>query len=190
MDIRGEYDIPADRDTVWQAINDPDVLRDCIPGCDALTPTDDGSGFDATVTAKVGPVKATLNGTVTLTDVEEAQRYTIVGEGKGAAGFAKLTAPVTLEDNADGGTRLTYTAQAQLGGKLAQLGSRLVQSTARKYADQFFSALNARLSSGEAEAGADDEAGAATQGEGGGNTWLIYGGVGLAVLILLLLFLR
>ncbi|MFV8834691.1 carbon monoxide dehydrogenase subunit G [Aquisalimonas sp.] len=188
MDIRGEYDIPADRQTVWQAINDPDVLRDCIPGCDALTPTDDGSGFDATVTAKVGPVKATLNGTVTLTDVQEAQRYTIVGEGKGAAGFAKLTAPVTLEDNGDGGTRLSYTAQAQLGGKLAQLGSRLVQSTARKYADQFFGALNERLSGGETAA-APADAGVTTQGEGGGNTWMIYGGVGLAVLILLLLFL-
>ena len=88
MDIRGEYDIPADRDTVWQAINDPEVLRECIPGCQELTPTEDGSGFNATVTAKVGPVKATLNGTVTLQDVEEARSYTIVGQVKGAAGFA------------------------------------------------------------------------------------------------------
>lgn len=187
MDIRGEYDIPADRETVWQAINDPDVLRDCIPGCDSLTPTDDGSGFDATVTAKVGPVKATLNGTVTLKDVEQAQRYTIVGEGKGAAGFAKLTAPVTLEDNADGGTRLSYTAEAQLGGKLAQLGSRLIQSTARKYADQFFSALNERLSGGAETAPVADEGAASAQG--GGKAWMIYGGVGLAVLVVLLLLL-
>lgn len=189
MDIRGEYDIPADRDTVWQAINDPDVLRECIPGCDSLTPTDDGAGFDASVTAKVGPVKATLNGTVTLKDVEEARSYTIVGEGKGAAGFAKLTAPVTLEDNADGGTRLSYTAQAQLGGKLAQLGSRLVQSTARKYADQFFSALNARLSGDGETAPAEKDAATPAAEESSGRSWMIYGGVGLAAVILLLLFL-
>ncbi len=185
MDIRGEYDIPADRNTVWQAINDPEVLRECIPGCEQLVPTDDGSGFDATVTAKVGPVKATLNGTVTLKDVEEARSYTIVGEGKGAAGFAKLTAPVSLEDNGEGGTRLSYTADAQLGGKLAQLGSRLVQSTARKYADQFFSALSARLSGGEGTQEAAEPAASATASASGGN-WMLYGGFGVAAVILLL----
>ena len=185
MDIRGEYDIPADRNTVWQAINDPDVLRECIPGCQELAPTEDGSGFNATVTAKVGPVKATLNGTVTLQDVEEARSYTIVGQGKGAAGFAKLTAPVTLEDNDEGGTRLSYTAEAQLGGKLAQLGSRLVQSTARKYADQFFSALSAHLSGGEGKQEAAEPAASATATESSVN-WMLYGGIGVAALILLL----
>lgn len=182
MDIRGEYDIPAERNTVWQAINDPEVLRECIPGCEQLAPTDDGSGFDATVTAKVGPVKATLNGTVTLQDVEEARSYTIVGQGKGAAGFAKLTAPVTLEDNGEGGTRLSYTADAQLGGKLAQLGSRLVQSTARKYADQFFSALSARLSSDEET----QEAAESAAPTASGVNWMLYGGIGVAAVILLL----
>lgn len=147
MDISGEYLIPADRRTVWQAINDPEVLRDCIPGCDSLTPAEDGLGYDATVTAKVGPVKATFRGSVRLEDIVEPESYRIVGEGKGgAAGFAKGGANVMLEEVDAGNTRLTYKADAQVGGKLAQLGSRLIQGTAKKYADDFFARLTARLS--------------------------------------------
>lgn len=147
MDITGEYLIPADRRTVWQAINDPEVLRECIPGCDSLTPAEDGLGYDATVTAKVGPVKATFRGSVRLEDIVEPESYRIVGEGKGgAAGFAKGGANVVLEEVDAGNTRLTYKADAQVGGKLAQLGSRLIQGTAKKYADDFFARLTARLS--------------------------------------------
>lgn len=147
MDISGEYLIPADRRTVWQAINDPEVLRDCIPGCDSLTLAEDGLGYDATVTAKVGPVKATFRGSVRLEDIVEPESYRIVGEGKGgAAGFAKGGANVMLEEIDAGNTRLTYKADAQVGGKLAQLGSRLIQGTAKKYADDFFARLTARLS--------------------------------------------
>lgn len=146
MDISGEYLIPADRRTVWQAINDPEMLRACIPGCDALTPAEDAPGYDATVTAKVGPVKATFRGSVRLEDIVEPEGYRIVGEGKGgAAGFAKGGATVRLEEVDATNTRLTYAADAQVGGKLAQLGSRLIQGTARKYADDFFSRLTARI---------------------------------------------
>lgn len=146
MDINGAYVIPADRETVWNAINDATVLKECISGCEELEPQAEGQGFDARVVAKIGPVKATFRGSVCFENVVQASSYTIVGEGKGGiAGFAKMTSDVLLEDM-EGGTRLSYTAKAQLGGKLAQLGSRLIEGTARKYADDFFSNLNERLS--------------------------------------------
>lgn len=149
MDINGVHLIPSDRATVWQSINDPEVLKACIPGCEELNATDEaqGKGYEALVVVKIGPVKASFRGTVRLQDIVEGRSYTIAGEGKGgAAGFAKLTSSVLLEDTEDGGTRLSYTADAQLGGKLAQLGSRLIEGTARKYADDFFARLTARLS--------------------------------------------
>jgi uncharacterized protein len=138
MELKGEYRIPAKREHVWAMLNDPAVLKECIPGCESL----DGSpseGFAARVTTKVGPVKATFNGQVTLSNVKPPESYTISGEGKGGvAGFAKGGADVHLaEDGA--GTLLSYTVNAQVGGKLAQLGSRLIDSTAKKLADEFFS---------------------------------------------------
>jgi carbon monoxide dehydrogenase subunit G len=124
-------------------LNDPAVLRDCIPGCEAL----DGSpeqGFSARVTTKIGPVKATFNGAVTLSNLSPPASYTISGEGKGGvAGFAKGGADVHLAEDG-GATVLTYAANAQVGGKLAQLGSRLIDSTAKKLADQFFSCFAER----------------------------------------------
>lgn len=137
MDMQGEYRIPATRQTVWDALNDPEVLKACIAGCESLERTEDG-GFEASVTAKVGPVKATFKGAVRLENVNAPESYTIVGEGKGgAAGFAKGGADVKLvEDGSD--TILTYTVNAQVGGKLAQIGARLVDSTAKKYATDFF----------------------------------------------------
>jgi carbon monoxide dehydrogenase subunit G len=143
MELKGEYRIPAPRERVWAMLNDPNVLRECIPGCESL----DGSpaeGFAARVTTKVGPVKATFNGHVTLSNVKPPESYTISGEGKGGvAGFAKGGADVHLaEDGA--GTLLTYTVNAQVGGKLAQLGSRLIDSTSKKLADQFFASFAAK----------------------------------------------
>ncbi|WP_404383953.1 CoxG family protein [Caenispirillum salinarum] len=154
MDITGEYLIPTDRKTVWDAINDPEMLKACIPGCQELTETDEGpvGGYAAKVQAKIGPVKATFNGHVRLENVQEPESYTIVGEGKGgAAGFAKGGADVWLEEVDAGNTKLTYKADAQVGGKLAQLGSRLIQGTAKKYADDFFANLTARIAPQEAE---------------------------------------
>lgn len=137
MDMQGEYRIPASRETVWDALNDPEVLKACISGCESLERTEDG-GFEATVKAKVGPVKATFKGSVRLENVNPPESYTIVGEGKGgAAGFAKGGADVKLtEDGSE--TILNYTVNAQVGGKLAQIGARLVDSTAKKYATDFF----------------------------------------------------
>ena len=146
--------IAADRAAVWAALNDPEVLKACIPGCSELTGSPE-DGFEATVTQKVGPVKATFKGAVTLTDVVPGTSYTISGEGKGGvAGFAKGAAQVALSDAEGGGTNLHYDVEAKVGGKLAQLGSRLVDSCAQKMADQFFERFQAHLEGREAGAGA------------------------------------
>jgi carbon monoxide dehydrogenase subunit G len=142
MDLTGEYRIPAPRETVWAALNNAEILKACIPGCEELTKTSD-TELVAKVVAKIGPVKAAFGGKVTLSDLDPPNGYTISGEGQGgAAGFAKGGAKVRLEP-ADGGTAtvLHYAADAQIGGKLAQIGSRLVEGTAKKLADEFFAAF-------------------------------------------------
>ncbi len=138
MDMTGEYRIPAPREAVWKALNDPEVLKQCIPGCEEIDKKSD-TEFAAKVTAKVGPVKAKFGGNVQLTDLDPPNGYTISGEGTGgAAGFAKGGAKVALtEDGSD--TVLSYTVNATVGGKLAQIGSRLIDSTAKKMAGEFFS---------------------------------------------------
>lgn len=137
MEMNGSRIIAADRATVWAKLNDADTLMACIPGCEELTGSPE-DGFAATVKQKVGPVKATFKGEVTFEDVIPEQSYRIVGEGKGGvAGFAKGAAVVRLAD-AEGGTELTYEVEAKVGGKIAQLGSRLIDGFARKMADQFF----------------------------------------------------
>lgn len=138
MEMSGEQRIPAPRDVVWQALNDPDVLKASIPGCESLEKNEAGDAFDAQVRAKVGPVNAKFAGTVTLSDINAPESYTISGEGKGgAAGFAKGGAKVHLTDEG-AETLLSYAVEAKVGGKLAQLGSRLIDGTARKMADDFF----------------------------------------------------
>jgi len=137
MDMTGEYLVPAPKQAVWEALNDPEVLKLCIPGCEEVNKTSD-TGFDAKVSAKVGPVKARFAGAVTLSDIDPPNGYTISGEGKGgAAGFAKGGAKVALSE-AEGGTLLKYVVNAQVGGKLAQIGARLIDSTAKKMANDFF----------------------------------------------------
>jgi len=137
MELTGSRTINATRDAVWEALNDADVLKACVPGCSEMIRNEEG-GFSAVVTQKVGPVKATFKGAVTLTDIVPQQSYTISGEGKGgAAGFAKGGAKVKLADVEDG-TELSYEVEARVGGKLAQIGSRLVDGFAKKMADKFF----------------------------------------------------
>lgn len=153
MDITGEYRIGAPRETVWAALLDPETLRASIPGCKELERTGDNA-FSAKVQLKVGPVSATFTGAVELQDIVAPDSLRIVGQGNGGvAGFAKGEAKVTLTE--DGGeTILSYVADAQIGGKLASLGGRLIQSTARKLADQFFSSFASTLgteASGSAE---------------------------------------
>lgn len=138
MEMTGEQRIPASRSTVWNALNDPEILRQSIPGCEEVRKVSD-TEFEATVTAKVGPVSARFKGKVTLSDIDAPNGYTIMGEGQGGvAGFGKGGAKVTLRDEGPD-TLLNYTANAQVGGKLAQIGSRLVDAAARKMADDFFS---------------------------------------------------
>ena len=144
MEMTGEYVIPAPRTQVWAALNDINVLRDAIPGCEAIAQIAPDQ-IEATVQAKVGPVKASFKGLVTLSDLDPPNGYTIRGEGKGgAAGFARGGAKVLLSD-APGGTRLSYSVDAAVGGKLAQIGSRLIDSAAKKLADDFFAAFTARV---------------------------------------------
>ena len=147
MELTGERRIEAPRETVWQALNDPEVLKAAIPGCQELEKTADNA-FAATVQAKVGPVKATFAGAVELTDIVAPESYRISGEGTGgAAGFARGGAWVRLAEDG-GATVLTYEADAQVGGKLAQIGSRLIQGTARKLAGQFFDPLRRSRAAG------------------------------------------
>jgi len=144
MEMTGEQRIAAPRQRVWEALNDPEILKQCIPGCQSIEKSDENT-FSARVKAKVGPVNSTFSGNVTLSDLNPPESYTISGQGSGgAAGFAKGSAHVSLED--DGAeTVLRYKVDAQVGGKLAQVGQRLIQSTANKYAKQFFDTFTEKV---------------------------------------------
>ncbi len=140
MQLKGQRQIDAAPGAVFAALVDPEVLKDCIPGCKEMTGSVE-DGFDAVVVQKVGPVKAKFRGHVALENIVAPERLTISGEGRGGpAGFAKGSADVTLSAQ-DGGTLLEYDVQAKVGGKLAQLGSRVIDGFAKKMADQFFSAF-------------------------------------------------
>jgi carbon monoxide dehydrogenase subunit G len=137
MELKDTKEIAAPRADVWGALLSAEVLKECVPGCQEMTGSA-SEGFEATVVQKVGPVKATFKGAVTLSDIIEGESLTLTGEGKGgAAGFAKGGARVHLADGGPG-TVLTYEVEAKVGGKLAQLGSRIIDSFAKKMADQFF----------------------------------------------------
>jgi len=146
MDMTGERRIPAPRQVVWRALNDPDVLRVSITGCESLEKQSD-TAMKATASVKIGPISARFTGNVQLSDMDPPNGYTISGEGQGGvAGFAKGGAKVNLEDDG-GATVLRYEVHAQVGGKLAQLGARLVDASAKQMADQFFDRFSARVSS-------------------------------------------
>jgi carbon monoxide dehydrogenase subunit G len=137
MTMNGEVQLAAPQQTVWEKLNDPATLKACIPGCEELDKTSD-TEFQAVATVKIGPVKARFKGRVTLSDIDPPNGYTISGQGDGGvAGFAKGGAVVKLTPK-DGGTLLAYNVDAQIGGKLAQLGQRLVNGAAKKVADDFF----------------------------------------------------
>ena len=158
MEMSGTRVIAADRETVWKALNSAEVLAACIPGCTELT-GDAEDGFDAVVTQKVGPVKATFKGSVTLSDIVQPESYRISGEGKGGvAGFAKGGASVRLNEVPDG-TELIYDVDAKVGGKIAQLGNRIINGFATKMANAFFDNFQAHVQ-GDSE-GDEAEAGTA-----------------------------
>lgn len=153
MDMKGQYRIPASRTLVWAALNDVDVLKAAIPGCDTIQRLSE-TEIEATVTAKIGPVKASFKGQVTLSDIDPPHGYTIRGEGKGgAAGFAKGGAKVRLTEEGHE-TVLSYDVDASVGGKLAQIGARLIDSTAKKLADEFFATFTAIVSERAAQGSA------------------------------------
>ncbi|MBL8581707.1 MAG: carbon monoxide dehydrogenase subunit G [Rhizobiaceae bacterium] len=142
--IEGEERIEAPLEKVWEALNDPEVLKACIPGCQSLEKQ--GDNMAATVVLKIGPIKATFNGEVTLKNLNPPRSYTIEGEGKGGiAGFAKGGADVTLTEDGPNATVLKYEAKADVGGKIAQLGSRLIASTSKKLAGEFFSTFGSKF---------------------------------------------
>lgn len=193
MDMTGEYRIAASRDKVWAALNDPDILKAALPGCEAFERQADDS-FAATVVAKVGPVKAKFNGNVTLSDIKPPEGYTISGEGKGgAAGFAKGGAEVKLAEDGPGATILTYTAKADVGGKLAQLGSRLIDGTAKKMADEFFDNFRNQLAPPAAAELPVEVAAAAEPGSAFASlleSRFVWASAGIVVLMILLLLFR
>jgi uncharacterized protein len=158
MKLTDTREIKATPQVVWNAILNPDVLKDCIPGCESLTGSI-ADGYEAVVKQKVGPVSATFTGLVQLSDIVEGRSLKISGEGKGGvAGFAKGGAAVSFEPM-EGGTRLTYEAEANVGGKIAQLGSRIIDSFAKKLADEFFTRFqDAVEDDGDEADGATEEA--------------------------------
>jgi uncharacterized protein len=157
MTMTGEATLPAGRPKVWALLNDPQVLKSCIPGCESLERTGD-NGFAAVVKTKIGPVSATFKGKVELSDIVPLVGYTIKGEGEGGvAGFAKGGAKVSLRD-APGGTLLSYDVEAHVGGKMAQLGARLIDGVAKSMADKFFANFAAVASTAAAPAVASEPA--------------------------------
>jgi carbon monoxide dehydrogenase subunit G len=172
MEMTGEQLIPLPQDRVWAALNDPEVLKACIPGCETIERVSD-TEYRVAMTAAVGPVKAKFNGKLSLSDMNPPTSYRIAFEGSGgAAGFGKGGAQVALSPEG-AGTRLKYVANAQVGGKLAQVGSRLIDGVARKMADEFFQRFNQKLV-GPASAAAVTTAAAGTSAAGpaGGGPWL------------------
>ena len=188
MEMTGERRIPAPRQKVWGALNDPEILKQCIAGCESLDKTSD-TEFSARVTSKVGPVTAKFTGKVQLSDVDAPNGYTISGEGQGGvAGFAKGGAKVQLADDG-AGTLLTYEANGTVGGKLAQIGSRLIDSTARKMADDFFDKFAEAVGGAEEEAEVEEPAeapSAQAKSEGLSPAVWIGGLVAIAVIVLVI----
>lgn len=191
MDLSGEYRIPASQEQVWKALNDPEVLRQSIPGCQSLDKVEE-TVYHAVALAKVGPVKAKFTGSIELSDLNPPHSYTIAGQGKGgAAGFVKGEARVTLISDGNE-TVLAYTVKANVGGKLAQVGQRLIDGAARKMADDFFTNFALTFSPAAMDIGTEtdrrpgDEAptGPIRRGYGNAN-WAVVASV-LVVLIFLL----
>jgi uncharacterized protein len=159
MELTETHTLPVSQQRTWDALNDTEILRACIPGCESIDP-DGENAYLVALSAAVGPVKARFKGRMQLADIDAPNAYNIVFEGQGgAAGFAKGNARVTLEADGDAATKLSYTASAQVGGKLAQIGSRLVDGAARKIAGEFFKRFGAQV------AGEGDSATAPEDGE-------------------------
>lgn len=167
MEMTSARHLPLERDTVWEALNDPEILQACVPGCEAMELVE-AEVYQTAVTTKVGPVKARFRGHIRITDSVPPERYTLTFEGQGSAGFAKGEADVELEADGDGGCHIRYVARAKVGGKLAQVGSRLLDGTARKLSDQFFDNFTRHLGGDPAPAATEQPAAGSGTADGPG----------------------
>ncbi len=184
MEIKNEFRIPAPRDKVWRALNDPEVLAQSIPGCQEIDKISE-TEFTAKVVLRVGPVKAPFKGKVTLSDIDPPNSYKITGEGQsGVAGFARGEATVRLSDEG-GATALAYEVHAVVGGKLAQIGQRLLDATAQKLATKFFDAFSQLVAAPAEEAPA---AAPAAPAPAGARPWVWAAAAGVVVAVLYLIF--
>ena len=189
MELSNTRSVPASPQTVWNALNDPAVLKECLPGCESFERGADGA-YTVVMAARVGPVSARFTGRMTMTDIDAPRSYTLQFDGQGgAAGFARGEARVALAPEGEQQTSMTYTAKAQVGGKLAQIGSRLVDGAAAKMADDFFARLVARVAA-PAAAETPPAPQAAPLAPPGGSPWIRYVAILVIVIVLIVLYLR
>jgi carbon monoxide dehydrogenase subunit G len=189
MELSNTRIVPASPQVVWNALNDPAVLKECLPGCETFERGADGA-YTVVMAARVGPVSARFTGRMTMSDVDAPRSYTLHFEGQGgAAGFARGQAHVALAPEGEQHTSMTYTAKAQVGGKLAQIGSRLVDGAAAKMTDDFFSRFVERVA-GPAPAAAAAAPEAAPLAPPGGSPWIRYAAIAVIVIVLIVLYLR
>ena len=198
MEMSNSRTVPLPRAVVWNALNDPAVLKDCVPGCESME-ADGEHAWRVVMAARVGPVSARFNGRMAMTDIHEPESYTLQFDGQGgAAGFARGDARVTLKPLDERQTELSYVAKAQIGGKLAQIGSRLVDGAAAKLADDFFARFVTRAApaaTAEATAAASTEVVPADDistalAPVGGSPWIRYAAIIAIVAVLIVLYVR
>jgi len=191
MELSNTRTVPLPREVVWNALNDPAVLKDCVPGCESMEP-DGEHAWRVVMAARVGPVSARFNGRMSMTDIHEPETYTLQFDGQGgAAGFARGDARVTLMPVAGDQTEMSYVAKAQIGGKLAQIGSRLVDGAAAKMADDFFARFVTRAAGpattmATAPSVTADEA--TLIAPAGGSPWVRYAAIVAIIVVLILLY--
>jgi carbon monoxide dehydrogenase subunit G len=189
MELSNTRTVPLPRPVVWAALNDPAVLKDCLPGCESLEP-DGEHAWRVVMAARVGPVSARFNGRMSMADIQEPETYTLQFDGQGgAAGFARGDARVTLKPLAGDQTEMSYVAKAQIGGKLAQIGSRLVDGAAAKMADDFFARFVTRAAGPAASTAAADDT-ATPIAPAGGSPWIRYVAIVAIVVVLIVLYVR
>src|SRR5678815_1714382 len=189
MELSNTRTVPLPRPVVWAALNDPAVLKDCLPGCESIEP-DGEHAWRVVMAARVGPVSARFNGRMSMTDIQEPESYTLQFDGQGgAAGFARGDARVTLKPIAGDQTEMSYVAKAQIGGKLAQIGSRLVDGAAAKMADDFFARFVTRAAGPAASTAAADDT-ATPIAPAGGSPWIRYVAIVAIVVVLIVLYVR
>ena len=194
MELSNTRTVPLPRPVVWAALNDPAVLKDCLPGCESLEP-DGEHAWRVVMAARVGPVSARFNGRMSMADIQEPETYTLQFDGQGgAAGFARGDARVTLKPLAGDQTEMSYVAKATVGGKLAQIGSRLVDGAAAKMADDFFARFVTRAAGPAASAAAADvvpaDDTATPIAPAGGSPWIRYVAIVAIAVVLIVLYVR